>query len=114
MQDRLGIPRRLHDALEYKLAGGLERNPVESGRHVLIARIVGVLPVDNNSAANTFKVTGSDGTTYESDFPAGLTHFYDVGAGAFALHNLENVGDTAMIFCAVELKRESANAPLPV
>ena len=55
-----------------------------------------------------------DGTTYESDYEAGLTHFYDVGEGEFALHNLENVGDTKMIFCAVELKRESANAPLPV
>ncbi|MEL7462610.1 MAG: DUF1330 domain-containing protein [Pseudomonadota bacterium] len=55
-----------------------------------------------------------DGTTYESAYNAGLTHFYDVGAGEFALHNLENVGDTVMIFVAVELKRESANTPLPV
>lgn len=53
-----------------------------------------------------------DGTTYESDYPAGETHFYDVGKGEFALHNLENVGDTRMIFCAVELKKESANEPL--
>ncbi|MEM7429407.1 MAG: DUF1330 domain-containing protein [Pseudomonadota bacterium] len=53
-----------------------------------------------------------DGTTYESDYPAGLTHFYDVGHGEFALHNLENVGNTTMIFCAVELKKESANLPL--
>ena len=44
----------------------------------------------------------------------GLTHFYDVGEGEFALHNLENVGDTTMVFCAVELKRESANQPLPL
>ena len=55
-----------------------------------------------------------DGTTYESDFEAGLTHFYDVKEGEFALHNLENVGDTTMIFCAVELKKESANEPLSV
>ena len=55
-----------------------------------------------------------DGTTYESNYDAGLTHFYNVGKGEFALHNLENVGDTTMIFCAVELKKESANDPLPV
>lgn len=55
-----------------------------------------------------------DGTTYESSFEAGLTHFYRVGQGEFALHNLENVGDTTMIFCAVELKKESVNPPLPV
>ena len=55
-----------------------------------------------------------DGTTYASDYEAGLTHFYDVGPGEFALHNLENIGTTTMIFCAVELKKESANAPLRV
>lgn len=55
-----------------------------------------------------------DGTTYESDYDAGLTHYYDVGEGEFALHDLENVGDATMIFCAVELKRESANQPLPL
>lgn len=55
-----------------------------------------------------------DGTTYESNFEAGLTHFYQVGYGEFALHNLENVGHTTMIFVAVELKQESANTSLPV
>ena len=55
-----------------------------------------------------------DGTTYESNYPQGETHFYDVGRAEFALHNLENVGDTTMIFVAVELKKESHNDPLPV
>ena len=55
-----------------------------------------------------------DGTTYASDYEAGLTHFYDVGTGEYALHNLENIGPTKMIFVAVELKNESVNAPLPV
>ena len=55
-----------------------------------------------------------DGTTYESDYPAGETHFYDVGKGEFALHNLENIGDTTMVFVAVELKKEAHNDPLPV
>jgi len=55
-----------------------------------------------------------DGMTYESDCTAGLTRFYDVGYREFALHNLENVGETTMIFCVVEMKNESPNAPLPV
>lgn len=55
-----------------------------------------------------------DGTTYENEFPDGETHFYDVGEGEFALHNLENVGDKRMSFCAVELKKESNNPLLPV
>ncbi|MEM1162982.1 MAG: DUF1330 domain-containing protein, partial [Pseudomonadota bacterium] len=55
-----------------------------------------------------------DGTTYASDYDAGLTHYYDVGSGEFALHNLENISSTEMIFCAVELKKLSANTPLPV
>lgn len=52
-----------------------------------------------------------DGTTYESDYEEGLTHYYEVGEGEFALHNLENVGNTTEIFCAVEFKN-SANKPL--
>ena len=55
-----------------------------------------------------------DGTTYESEFPDGETHFYEVGRGEFALHNLENVGKKRMSFVAVELKKEAHNDPLPV
>ena len=65
-------------------------------------------------ASGRFLQRTYDGTTYESDVEAGLTHFYHVGEGEFALHNLENVGATTMIFCAVELKKESANRPLPI
>ncbi len=54
-----------------------------------------------------------DGTTYESNYEAGLTHFYEVGEGEFALHNLENVGNTVMIFTTVEFKT-SANRPLDI
>lgn len=82
-----------------------EKMPVH--RHVLTYFWTAVTP-------GRFLQRTHDGTTYESDFEAGLTHFYDVKDGEFALHNLENVGETAMIFCAVELKRESANAPLAV
>jgi len=82
-----------------------EKMPVH--RHVLTYFWTAITP-------GRFLQRTYDGTTYESDVEAGLTHFYDVGSGEFALHNLENVGDTTMIFCAVELKKESENAPLPV
>lgn len=52
-----------------------------------------------------------DGTSYESNYDAGLTHYYDVGKGEWAWHDLENVGDTEMIFTTVEFKN-SANEPL--
>lgn len=54
-----------------------------------------------------------DGTTYESNYEAGLTHYYKVKKGEFALHNLENVGSTHMVFCATEFKN-SENTPLPL
>lgn len=82
-----------------------ENMPVH--RHVLTYFWTAVTP-------GRFLQRTHDGTTYASDFDAGLTHFYNVGPGEFALHNLENIGTTTMIFCAVELKKESANAPLPV
>ena len=82
-----------------------EKMPVH--RHVLTYFWTAITP-------GRFLQRTYDGTTYESDYEAGLTHFYDVGKGEFALHNLENVGNTTMIFCAVELRRESANASLSV
>lgn len=82
-----------------------EKMPVH--RHVLTYFWTAITP-------GRFLQRTYDGTTYESNYEAGLTHFYDVGKGEFALHNLENVGDTTMIFCAVELKKQSANDPLPV
>ena len=82
-----------------------EKMPVH--RHVLTYFWTAITP-------GRFLQRTYDGTTYESNYEAGLTHYYDVGAGEFALHNLENVGSTVMIFCAVELKKLSANTPLPV
>ena len=80
-----------------------EKMPVH--RHVLTYFWTAITP-------GRFLQRTYDGTTYESDYEAGLTHFYDVDSGEFALHNLENVGSTTMIFCAVELKKESPNLPL--
>lgn len=55
-----------------------------------------------------------DGVTYESNYEAGLTHYYEVGDGEFGLHDLENGGDTTMVFTTVEFKDISPNDPLPV
>ena len=63
--------------------------------------------------AGSFPARTYDGTTYESNYEAGLIHYYDVGSGEFALQNLEIVGDWTMIFVAAGLKRLSANAALP-
>ena len=53
-----------------------------------------------------------DGTSWENDYDAGLTFYAEVGAGEFTQHDLENVGDTEMIFTTVEFKDTSANPPL--
>ncbi|MEM7059100.1 MAG: DUF1330 domain-containing protein [Pseudomonadota bacterium] len=82
-----------------------EKMPVH--RHVLTYFWTAITP-------GRFLQRTYDGTTYQCDFDAGLTQFYHVKSGEYALHNLENIGPTEMIFCAVELKNESANAPLPV
>lgn len=53
-----------------------------------------------------------DAITCRTDSQAGLAHFFHVGWSELALHAPENVGDTKMIFSAVELNKESENAPL--
>lgn len=52
-----------------------------------------------------------DGSTDQNPYDAGLTHFYTVEEDEFALHDLENIGDSDMVFTTVELK-DSANDPL--
>lgn len=54
-----------------------------------------------------------DGTTREVSYSPGDTRFYCFGPGESLLHDLENVGDTELIFSTVELL-ESANTPLPL
>lgn len=53
-----------------------------------------------------------DGVTYESDYDAGLTHYYKVGDGEYGLHDLENGGDEVMVFTTVEFKDVSPNDPI--
>ena len=53
----------------------------------------------------------SDGTTREVAYDAGETRFYAFRSGEFLLHDIENIGDTELVFTTVE-HLDSANAPL--
>lgn len=54
-----------------------------------------------------------DGTTVEYTYRAGETRHETCGPGEFEVHDLENVGDTDMVFMTVEFLT-SANAALPI
>lgn len=53
----------------------------------------------------------SDGTTREVTYAAGETRHFTFAAGQYLLHDIENVGDTDLVFATVE-HLDSANAPL--
>ncbi|WP_255794702.1 hypothetical protein [Mycobacteroides abscessus] len=59
-----------------------------------------------NSRQHTF-----DGTTREVSYEAGETRHYDFGSGEFLLHDIENIGDTELVFTTVE-HLDSENSPL--
>ena len=54
-----------------------------------------------------------DGATVEHTYTGGETRHETHAAGHFKVHDLENIGDTELIFTTVEFL-DSANAPLPV
>lgn len=54
-----------------------------------------------------------DGTTYEATHYPGETKNLHFGKGEYKLHDLENIGDTDLIFTTVEFL-DSTNAPLPI
>ena len=54
-----------------------------------------------------------DGSTVEHTYRAGETRHETYRKGEFKVHDLENIGDSEMIFTTVEFL-DSANAPLPV
>jgi beta-alanine degradation protein BauB len=56
----------------------------------------------------------ADGSSVDTEYALGTTRHYTFGLGESMVHDLENIGDTALSFTTVELKRGSANAPLPV
>ena len=53
------------------------------------------------------------GATVEHTYTAGETRHETHGAGHFKVHDLENIGNTELIFTTVEFL-DSANKPLPV
>ena len=55
----------------------------------------------------------SDGTTVEHTYVAGETRHETHAPGHFKVHDLENIGDSELIFTTVEFL-DSANKPLPV
>jgi quercetin dioxygenase-like cupin family protein len=55
----------------------------------------------------------NDGTTVENSYTAGETRHETHARGHFKVHDLENIGDTELIFATVEFL-DSANKPLPI
>jgi quercetin dioxygenase-like cupin family protein len=54
-----------------------------------------------------------DGTTVEYTYYPGETRHETYGPGQFKVHDLENLGDSEMIFNTIEFL-DSANKPLPI
>lgn len=55
----------------------------------------------------------SDGTTRDVTYAAGETRHFSFAAGEFLLHDIENIGQSGLVFTTVE-HLDSANAPLEV
>jgi beta-alanine degradation protein BauB len=54
-----------------------------------------------------------DGTTVEYTYAPGETRHESYGPGEFKVHDLENIGDSDMVFMTVEF-RNGANTPLAI
>jgi hypothetical protein len=54
-----------------------------------------------------------DGTTVEYTYQAGETRHETYGPGQCKVHDLENIGDSEMVFMTIEFLN-SANKPMPV
>lgn len=55
----------------------------------------------------------SDGVTREATYAQGETRHFTFESGEYLLHDIQNVGDSVLIFTTVE-HLDSANPPLPV
>ncbi len=86
---------------EIRLAPG-ER--VHAHRHVLDYFWTAVNA--GHSRQHTF-----DGTTREVSYEAGETRHYTFAAGEYLLHDLQNIGESELVFSTVEFL-DSANTPL--
>jgi quercetin dioxygenase-like cupin family protein len=54
-----------------------------------------------------------DGATIETEYHPGETRHASYAAGEYKIHDLENIGDSELIFTTVEFL-DSANAPLAI
>lgn len=54
-----------------------------------------------------------DGSTVEVEYVSGDTRHLEFGPGESMMHDLENIGETVLVFATVEFKT-SGNPPLPV
>jgi hypothetical protein len=52
-----------------------------------------------------------DGTTIEVEYEVGETRHENYGPGQYKIHDLENIGDTELVFTTVEFL-QGANLPL--
>ncbi len=75
-------------------------------RHVLNYFWVAINPGRSRSHYAT-------GETLDAEYEAGTTKHFSFARGEFMLHDLENIGDTDLIFTTVEFKK-SPNEPLPI
>jgi hypothetical protein len=64
------------------------------------------------SAGNSRQHT-HDGTTRDVSYAAGETRHFHFGPGEFLLHDIENIGQTELVFTTVE-HLDSDNPPLPL
>lgn len=55
----------------------------------------------------------SDGTTRDVTYAAGETRHFSFAAGEFLLHDIENIGESGLVFTTVE-HLDSANAALEI
>ena len=55
----------------------------------------------------------NDGETRIYEYAAGETRHETYGTGEYKVHDLENIGDTDLIFVTVEFQ-DSANTPMPI
>lgn len=96
-----------HDARvrvwEIRLAPGQRSH---AHRHVLDYFWTAITP--GSSRQHTF-----DGTTREVSYRAGDTKHFHFGPGEYLLHDIENIGETELIFTTVE-HLDSDNTALPI
>lgn len=55
----------------------------------------------------------TDGSTVEVTYAEGETRHFAYGPGEYKIHDLENIGDSVLVFTTVEFKT-GANEPLPL